>query len=202
MIHVESFDSIESMQEELHRRSADAMAGLARQQRDLTLGSYWVQFQFEDDEPLVIFGHVVDEDEWALNSEGYEGTAEEQRQAMNQTGLMFGRAASKHFPDPELGYTHKASAWPIEQRLFEMAQAVDWDIDRLPHPGKVLLEIAYQSRRAHALGELARSKGGPSESALAATIGGVLVARDLSLTEAEVRSVSMDIAVAVLALFA
>jgi hypothetical protein len=157
MFDILTFDSLKEMQNFIESNSEAVMSSLARQQQDLTLGSYWVQFEVEPftDEPLVVFGQVVTELEWDADE---DEPSESQRRTMNLTGLMFGRAASKHFPEPELGYTHKASAWPIEQRLFDMAREVDWDIQQLPHAGKVLLEIAYASRRAHALGLIAQGK--------------------------------------------
>jgi hypothetical protein len=156
-MHFQAFDSDQEMQDFMRANAEAAMAGLAQQQKDLTLGSYWVQFDFEplEPEPMVIFGHVHSETEL----DEADGSIEDQRLEMETTGLMFGAAASKHFPQPELGYTHQASAWPIEQRLFEAAQEVAWNPHALPHEAKVLLEIAYQSWRVHEMEKQAKERG-------------------------------------------
>jgi hypothetical protein len=64
-------------------------------------------------------------------------------------GFLFGASHSKFDVEGNLGTQHRANVWPIEQRLYDAAQQVDWDIARLDEAGRLLLEIAWRTARAH-----------------------------------------------------
>lgn len=148
MVHVQSFDSAEEMFAAMAQATEDANARLAPHQRDLTFGSYWVRF-YDVTERIIEFGRVFTLDEIPFEPEdGYP--VEVQRQEMienTERGYLYSEANS--ILGTENGDTHRYNAWPIEQRLFDMAKAVDWKIDDLDDTGKLLLEIAYAGFRAH-----------------------------------------------------
>lgn len=144
MTHFKGFESFDEMQQWMARQTELANDNLHPVQRELTWGSYWVNFALLSDR-IVVFGRVDPLPE----ADDVETLAENQRiEAELERGYMFGRAYSMMSPEGELGDTHRFSVWPIEARLFEMAKAAQWDIDRLEPPGRALLEIAFAGWRA------------------------------------------------------
>lgn len=152
--HIEVFDNWDDMQASLKANAEAAAASLHPVQQALDLDSYWVQFDFQMGDPEVIFGHVcsaeyLDEQ----HAKSGDPDAEATRAEMNETHLMLGRAASRSFPRGELGYTHRASVWPISEGLFAAAEKVDWNPHALDDGNKALLEIAYQGYRTHKIAQ-------------------------------------------------
>lgn len=139
MTHFQSFSSHEEMMEHIRRNQEAALAGLHPAQADLTFGSHWVQF-YDVKAKHLIFGKVIDEDADEESAQTRERLAD---------GLMFGRAYDRYYTDGEWGYTHKANAWPIEDRLFDAARDAKWDYEALPFDMGLLLNIAYVTWRSH-----------------------------------------------------
>jgi hypothetical protein len=152
-----SFDSLEDMFQYMADATDAANAGLAQEQKDLTWGSYFVNFQPQID--LVIFGRVFTEDEVA-EDETKAGSDEAELaytltslRENHEHGYLYGRCYSTIEPSGELGDTHRASAWPISKELFDAAQAVGWDVLTPTFDGLDALDAAYQSFRAHKLNQ-------------------------------------------------
>jgi hypothetical protein len=162
-MHIETFDSPEEMARVIHERRKHALEGLAPAQQSLTFGSHWVQFH-DLDNRHIIFGRVATREEVALGELlGPDGTIREgstmtqvvelveTTEAELDDGMMYGWAYDRFEPAGTLGHTHKAHVWPIEERLFDMAAVVGWDIALLNEAGRFLLEVAFRSMRAHYL---------------------------------------------------
>lgn len=155
-MNVLNFDSHEQMQDYLAAARKQAHLGLHQSQRDLTFGDYWVRFVDLDAQPKIVeFGYIYSErtticlamsyaDNYTQGADDYLAI----RDSLDN-GYMYGRAFSLLGPDGEEGTTHKAHVWPIEERLFRMAEEVDWNIDRLDDTGRILLEMAFRGQRAH-----------------------------------------------------
>lgn len=126
-----SFDDFASMQEKLAEIRSKANEGLAVAQRSVTYGSYWVRFH----PATTIFGYVTPLDEFVVGEMALGATRDEaeyemeQIKAAHEDGMMWGKAYSRLEPDGEYGSTHRASLWPIEQRLFDAAMATRWGTD-------------------------------------------------------------------------
>lgn len=144
-----TFDSHDDMTKYLTKIRQAAKEGLHPEQARLTYGDHWVEF-VDVGARIVIFGRVHTLDE-VRDSEhpDYVDDIVATTETDLVDGMMYGRAYSRLEPFGELGYTHKANAWPIEGRLFDAAKAAEWDIDALDEAGKVLLQIAYAAWRAH-----------------------------------------------------
>lgn len=146
--YVKNFKSLEEGLAWMSQQTEEANTQLAPQQRDLTFGSYWVRF-VDVGARIVEFGHVLELDDIPMDDEDGESieTQRAEMTANTERGYLYSDCWSI------LGYgrgdTHRFNAWPIEQRLFDMAKAVDWKIDDLDETGKVLLEIAYRSFVVH-----------------------------------------------------
>lgn len=162
-MHIETFDSPEEMAQAIRERQRHALAGLAPAQANLSFGDCWVQFH-DLDRRHIIFGRILTLEEVALGEllgdygdlrEDVEWetvvTVIEQTKANLDNGLMYGWAHDRFNIEGELGHTHKAHVWPIEDRLFEWAKAVDFEINRLDSAGRFLLELSFRSMRAHVL---------------------------------------------------
>lgn len=158
MVHIETYDSPEEMREALRQRAAHALAGLHSAQAALTFGDTWVRF-VDIDNRLIEFGRIATENEIRVSemragaqAEDAEGVVETARAELDE-GYMYGIAYSLLNTGGEWGTTHKAHVWPIEDRLFRMAEEVEWKIDHLDDAGRILLELAFRQQRAHALPE-------------------------------------------------
>lgn len=155
-MEVKTFESLEAMQEHIRERAAAAHEGLADAQRGLDVGDHWVQFA-DIDNRQIVFGQVHTYEAVAIGELSSGASWEETVAVVGQTaaglmdGMMYGRAYDRFNVEGELGYTHKAHAWPIEMRLFEAAQSVDWEINDLDPAMKLLLEVAFRSMKAHVL---------------------------------------------------
>ena len=141
MSDIRVFDSMEEMHEWMARQTEAANDNLHPVQRDLTWGSYWVRF-VDVRARIVEFGRVLTHEE-AAERWGEEPGLDENM----ERGYLYSEAHSLMGSD--IGDTHRWNAWPIEERLFEAAKAVDWQIDRLDEAMKLLLEIAFRQRRVH-----------------------------------------------------
>jgi hypothetical protein len=155
VVHVIPFDSHEAMIEHLRRANASLMADLAPAQQALTFGDHWVQF-VDVAEKHFIFGQVYTLAETKRLELEAGATEAEAAQVVEQTvsdlahGLMYGIAYDHLNPQGEAGHTHLASAWPIEDHIFEAAQAADWQWDRLELGHRLALNIAFiQYRKAN-----------------------------------------------------
>jgi hypothetical protein len=129
----------------MQRDTERANAHLALQQAALTWGSYWVRFS--SDAPPV-FGYVptlaeveaaevrampTPSDPEHAREQGIEVeyTMEQVRES-HERGFLYGRAYSTWCPDGEHGSTHRSSAWPISESLFDAARESGWLIKDLP----------------------------------------------------------------------
>lgn len=155
-MHIINFDSPEQMQEYLASAAEQAHNSLHQAQRDITWGDHWVRFVDLDSSPKIVeFGYVFTERTALIQAMQGDLALDEcadsvlQVQRSHRNNYLFGRAFSVLGPDGEIGVTHRAHVWPIEERLFHMAQDADWNIDRLGEVGRVLLEIAFRGMRAH-----------------------------------------------------
>lgn len=134
--------------------------GMHPTQQALTYGDYWVQFH-DLDKNEVYFGYIPTLDQVRLYAA--RGRAEPRAQdAADAYVAKVARDAQDHVlcskvhtrwtPDGEvMSGIHKAHVWPIEERLFFMAFAADFDITRLDDDGRVLLDLAFRQQRAHVL---------------------------------------------------
>ena len=156
-MHIQTFETTEEMVVALRKRAEEARAGLHSVQSSLTWGDHWVQF-VDLENRHVVFGRIHFDREVGLaellSGADWDDTVAvvEKTAASLDEGFMYGRAHDKFNVEGELGTTHKASVWPIEERLFLMAQRVDWNIAALDETGRFLLDLAYRQNRAHALG--------------------------------------------------
>jgi hypothetical protein len=158
VVHVESFDSTEEMVEALRERAAHALAGLAPQQQTLTWGDHWVQFHDIENGGLV-WGQVMTREDIARGELASDATWDEVVRAVDKitdgltSGYMYGRAHDRHNVEGDLGTTHKAHVWPIEERLFEAAREVDFDHRKIEDLAmRLLLDVAFRSMRVHVMG--------------------------------------------------
>jgi hypothetical protein len=165
-MHVESFSSTEEMVEYLRANQRRALAGLAPQQRAIRPGDYWVQFH-NIHEGHLIWGRVWTPTEVALgeltNPEGLLRedvewseviTTVAHAEEMLEAGLMYGMAYDRFNPGGELGTTHKAHVWPIEERLFMAAAYAGYDHREIKDEAmRLLLDIAFRAIRAHVIGK-------------------------------------------------
>ena len=156
-MHVETFSSTEEMIAALRERAQHALAGLHPTQGSLTHGSHWVRF-VDLDNRVIEFGRVSLREEVAAAELEAGATVEEMAMTLEdvclgiENGYLYGRAHSRHNVEGELGTTHKAHVWAIEERLFDMAKAVDFKIEDLDEAGRVLLNLAFQQMKAHVIG--------------------------------------------------
>lgn len=157
-MEIKTFSSHEEMSEWLKERAEAAHAGLAKAQADLTWGDHWVQFH-DVNAAHIIWGKVSTREEVALGellsrSDWDEVVATVARtEASLEQGFMYGRAYDRYGPEGELGTTHKAHVWPIEERLFDAAKAAGWDHRNIEDEAmRFLLDLAYRQMRAHVIG--------------------------------------------------
>jgi hypothetical protein len=155
------FDSFDDMVEFMRTNTEQANAGLAPEQQALTWGSTWVRFDQVFDENIV-FGRCYEREEAKQKErdatvrmgdrvDEYEIADTDRRLAAAlEDGYLFGVAASRHFPDPEIGSTHRANAWPISDRLFQTMEQLGFDYQKLTDPVlREELEDAYREWREH-----------------------------------------------------
>jgi hypothetical protein len=171
-VEIIQFDSHEDLAKALAEHNTKAMDGLHLAQRAIKPGDYWVRFvNLDVDPPVVEFGYVLTPTEIAASmledGQTWEETrdfVEERDRRLSELGMVYGTAASRFEPTPQLGETHVANVWPIEERLYRWAETVDWNVSKVtlaldPEHGvidtptaRLLLEIAYRGIRAHYLG--------------------------------------------------
>lgn len=146
-----TFDSTEEMIEFLRERAAEAHAGMADAQRGITFGDKWIRYIGEGQAE---FGHVLPIETIAMNGlesgESWADVVEYVAHVGNRfsQGFLTGIASSA-LDDEEHGETHKHSVWPIEDRLYDAAKAVDWDVTRLDEAMRLLVRIAFAQQHAH-----------------------------------------------------
>lgn len=160
-MHIKNFDSPEEMADYLLRARAQALDSLHSAQRDITYGDHWVRFA-DIANGIIEFGYVWKPEQIGAEELRSGSTISEMNdslahvEAMAEQGLMYGTAYSKaHSPAGEVGYTHKAHVWPIEEQLFDLAREAFWIIEDLDATGRVLLQIAFACNRAHVIGQSA-----------------------------------------------
>lgn len=153
MTDVRSFSTLEEMHAWMEEQERLANDGLHPLQRDLTWGSHWIRFNGT----AIEFGYCYTEDEARAE---YEPLIEGEKDcespdqyiaSLTETlgrGYLYGEAHS--VLGDEKGDTHRANAWPIEERLYRMAQEVEWNPDMLDELGRVLVRIAWAGWRSHA----------------------------------------------------
>lgn len=158
------YGSLEEMQADMARAEAEGNSHLAPEQQALTWGSTWTSFdQFGDQN--ISFGRCFTRTE-ATSAELDAGASAEEARWVDQRladalerGYLFGEAASRHYPDPELGSTHRANAWPISRELYDTMATLNYDYNALANPARLEeltpcrqeLETAYQAWRRHVL---------------------------------------------------
>jgi hypothetical protein len=148
---VMSFDSWSEMQEKLGKMRTAANEGLAAAQKAVTYGDYWVRFYKE----FTIFGRVMPLDEYMASEVSLGAPPEEAEytaahvQRAHDEGMMWGMAYSVLEPEGELGNTHRANLWPIEERVFNAARDAEWDPERFPEWVLILLQEAARAWRSH-----------------------------------------------------
>jgi hypothetical protein len=155
------FDSFEDMIEFMQANTAEANAHLAPEQQALTWGSTWARFDQIGDENIVFgrcwtlaeaeqserdaiirMGERVDEREIADTTQGLASSHED--------GYLFGVAASRHFPEPEIGSTHRANAWPVSQLIWDTMSELNFDYLALTDEAlREELEAAFTAWRTH-----------------------------------------------------
>lgn len=157
MTEVVAFDSHQQMVEYLRQAAHQAHAGLHVVQDNLTWGDTWVQF-VDVTNRHVAFGQIATIDEVHQGELDSSGSADDADAVAAMTrsdleyGYMYGRVFDRFNPEGELGTTHKASVWPIEERVFQAAHAVGFVVDDLPLWAKFNLHVAQLARRAHLIG--------------------------------------------------
>lgn len=164
-MHIEIHDSPEQMVEALQRNAEHTKAGLHPAQAALTFGSHWVQF-IDIPTRHIIFGRVETPEQIAFDElcgpGGYPDPNAEWNEVMatvtevevrQSNGLLYSMAFDRFDPTGSPTEVHKAHVWPIEERLFNMAMDVEFEIANLGEVGRVLLDIAFRSMRAHTLPE-------------------------------------------------
>lgn len=148
---VMSFDSPGSMREHL---AAAINARLHPLQAAMRPGDYWADFRDVTSRD-VRFGWIS-EDEELLNLLRDSGMTEdvaaatlENLHAGHALGVFYGQRFDARRPGGIFDVVYAGRVWPIEERLYDAASEVDFDIDRLPEWGKVLLQAAFIASRHH-----------------------------------------------------
>ena len=147
---------LETMMEQMRVLTEYANEHLAEPQRGLTYGSYWARF-YDIRDRLVIFGYVepldtmieTERELGARDDEAEYIRADTQRR--HEDGYMYGMCYSTVTPEGELGFTHRADIWPIDQAMFEQYREVAWQVDddRLAWETKIALAQAYTEYATH-----------------------------------------------------
>jgi hypothetical protein len=160
-MHFQEFESFEDMIEFMRSNTEQANQHLAPEQRALTWGSTWARFDQVGDENIIFgrcyareeakqkerdatvrMGDEVDEAEIADTDQRLADALED--------GYLFGIAGSRHFPEEDIGSTHRANAWPISERLYEAMVALRYDYPTLTDLMlREELEDAYREWREH-----------------------------------------------------
>lgn len=151
-----AFENFEEMIEYMAKRTDEANATLAPEQRQITYGHCWVNFGAMEQIGVPVFGRVFTEEEVFASEMGHaEGQAETAQSVLESTrenherGYMYGDAYSRYYPRAESGDTHRADMWPITDALFHAVEAVGWDQNALELADKIDLSIAFEQWRAH-----------------------------------------------------
>ena len=147
---------LETMMERMRVLTEYANEHLTDEQRGVTYGSYWARF-YDIRNRLVIFGHVDTLDEME-SSERDLGARDDEAEYIradtarrHENGYMYGMCYSTVTPEGELGFTHRADIWPIDQAMFEQYREVAWQVDddRLAWETKIALAQAYTEYATH-----------------------------------------------------
>jgi hypothetical protein len=151
---VRSFDSFEAMQQAMRDGIDWGNANLHPLQQAITFGDCWADFRMIHADDSITFGRVFTLDEVRDLSAKNGGTAREVEAevqavvAQHGEGMLFGTAASRYFPDGELGDTHRLHMWPISRALYDAAAYNDFDWTRLPQgPFSTELQAAFDAWR-------------------------------------------------------
>jgi len=148
------FGTHEEMLQHLRQASTEAFESMHPAQAAITFGDCWVQFHDIANRHL-IFGRVMPLADVLAGEIEAGATKHEAQGTVRQTvrdlaaGYMYGRAHDRYNVEGELGQTHKASVWPIEEALFNSCAEVNWQMDLLPLSQKLNLQIAFSSLRGH-----------------------------------------------------
>ena len=159
MSHMQ-FDSLDEAFEWMQKRTEEANANLHDKQRGVTWGDHWCRF-VDVANRLVVFGKVDTIAEVEAGERGeYDTPISEESQAeldytlehlrhTHERGYLYGRSFCTHYPEGELGDTHRANLWPIEKSLYDAAEQAGWVIDDLPNWAKHDLQHAWTGYRNH-----------------------------------------------------
>lgn len=151
LVEVLTFTSMDEMYAWMRAAREEANKGLHPAQRAVTWGSHWVRFHGD----LVEFGKVAtmgevatgEMDEGADPDEAAETLMQIER--AHQDGSMWGLAYSVLGPEGTWGFTHQALMWPVEERVFKAAKAVNWVPLDTPEWCRVLLAEARAAWHGH-----------------------------------------------------
>lgn len=151
MVKVLSFPNPEAMQAYLASAKDAAAKGLHVLQHSITYGEHWVRFAG----PIVEFGRVATLTEVGVAEVRAGASSAEASQVVAETEakhlehLMYGDAYSVLGPEGEVGYTHKAHVWPIDEVVFEAAREAGWDVTKMDTEHQLTLSLAYRAWFAH-----------------------------------------------------
>lgn len=132
-MNVTTHASFDAMLDEIAASRDLANAGLADEQRALTWGSHFVNFDHVAD-GIVIFGRARTEEEITTALRACVETDEEFEEIMASerenlaNGYLTSICGSIACVETELGDTHRGSAWPITAEQYAEAEAAGWDL--------------------------------------------------------------------------
>jgi hypothetical protein len=148
--------SLELMMHQMRVLTEYANEHLADAQREVTYGSYWARF-YNVKERVIIFGHVetlasMEASERDLGAGDEEAVyIVEDTKRRHEDGYLYGMAYSVVTPEGELGFTHRADLWPIDEETFDAYRKVGWNVDHedLAWETRVGLAGAYAEWASH-----------------------------------------------------
>ena len=136
--HEEMLDWLEKQRQEVQGRA------LSSEQEAVGYGDYFVRWIGS----TTIFGRVLTWEEIVIG----EDTATARRlDERHQIGWLWTFCQSDMDPHGDYGTVHRSGLWPISERLYLYAKAVDWSEDRLADWAlEELIEAVDAARRHYA----------------------------------------------------
>jgi hypothetical protein len=142
--------------EEMRRHLIDARRlNLAPPQRALGPGDYWIRFhRMGMTTPDIRWGRVMTDDDIRQVFYGEDehvqwAIVRAARKRRDDRGELHSYEWKRDATVPVRATISAFDVWPIERRLFKAAAEVDYVADDLPDWGRLLLEVAFRSHRAH-----------------------------------------------------
>lgn len=132
-IKIIGFNSLEEILAYQAEKEAEVQAmPLLPEQEAITWGDYAVQVVGDEQESLMIYGHIYTEDEYVRLGIEAGGNSDEMAYELahlHETyarGYRYGEWYSTAAPKGDLGDVHISAMWPISKSIYLAAQAEGW----------------------------------------------------------------------------